>query len=125
MKRFLIVCGAGALGCGVRYLVGMWAQQRLGDRFPYGTLIVNLVGSFAIALVMELSVRIVDFPPNLRLALVTGFIGGMTTYSSFNFETTQLAMAGGTGRALLNLAVTVVGCIAAGALGLALGRKLA
>jgi len=121
--RFLIVCGAGAAGCGARYLVALWAAERFGTRMPYGTLIVNILGSFLIALVMELSIRLVDFPPNLRLALTTGFLGGLTTYSSFNLETTQLAFSGHTMRALANLAITVVACLVAGLLGVFVARR--
>lgn len=123
MTRFLIVCGAGALGCGARYVVSLWAAERFGTRMPYGTLIVNIVGSFLIALVLELSIRLADFPPNLRLALTTGFLGGLTTYSTFNYETTQLAFAGQTMRALANLAVTVVACLVAGLLGVLVARR--
>lgn len=123
MIRFLIVCGAGAVGCGARYLVGLWAAERFGTRMPYGTLIVNILGSFLIALVMELSIRFADFPPNLRLALTTGFLGGLTTYSSFNLETTQLAFSGHTMRAVANLAITVVACLVAGLLGVLVARR--
>lgn len=119
--RFLIVCGAGALGCGTRYLVGQWVGQRA---FPYGTLIVNLVGSFLIALVLELSLRVASFPPNLRLALTTGFLGGLTTYSSFNYETTSLASGGQTVRALLYVIATLIGCLLAGLVGMWLARRL-
>lgn len=122
MVRFLIVCGAGALGCGARYLIALW----LGPRsFPLATLAVNLAGSFAIALVLELSLRVAAFPPNLRLALATGFLGGLTTYSSFNHESTALLQAGQVLRGLLYLGATVLGCFAAGLLGLALARRLA
>jgi CrcB protein len=121
--RFLIVCGAGAVGCGARYLVGLWAAERFGTRMPYGTLLVNILGSFLIALVMELSIRFADFPPNLRLALTTGFLGGLTTYSSFNLETTQLAFSGHTMRALANLAITIVACLVAGLLGVVVARR--
>lgn len=123
MIRFLIVCGAGAVGCGARYLVALWAAERFGTRMPYGTLIVNILGSFLITLVMELSIRLADFPPNLRLALTTGFLGGLTTYSSFNLETTQLAFSGHTMRALANLAITVVACLVAGLLGVWVARR--
>jgi CrcB protein len=122
VERFLIVCGAGALGCGGRYLVALWLPSRA---FPLATLAVNLAGSFAIALVLELSVRIAGFPPNLRLALVTGFLGGFTTYSSFNYESTALLQGGQALRGLAYLAATVLGCFAAGLLGLALARRLA
>jgi fluoride exporter len=121
MDRFLIVCGAGGLGCGLRYLIAL----RMGaTTFPYATLIVNLVGSFAIAFVLELSLRVAAFPPNLRLALTTGFLGGLTTYSSFNFETTTLAAGGETGRALVNIGATLIGCVLAGLLGLWLARRI-
>lgn len=122
MVRFLLVCGAGALGCGTRYLISLWIGPRA---FPFATLAVNLVGSFAIALVLELSLRIADFPPNLRLALATGFLGGLTTYSAFNYESTALLQTGQLLRALLYLGATVIGCFGAGLLGLALARKLA
>ncbi len=122
MGRFLLVCGAGALGCGTRYLVSLWIGARA---CPFATLAVNLAGSFAIALVLELSLRIAEFPPNLRLALTTGFLGGLTTYSSFNYESTALLQAGQVLRALLYLGATVIGCFGAGLLGLALARKLA
>jgi fluoride exporter len=122
MERFLIVSGAGALGCGLRYLIALWVGTRA---FPYATLIVNLFGSFAIAFVLELSLRVASFPPNLRLALTTGFLGGLTTYSSFNFETTTLAAGGETGRALVNVGATLIGCVLAGLLGLWLARRFA
>ena len=124
MERFLIVCGAGAAGCGARYLISIWAGQRIGITFPYGTLIVNVIGSFLIALVLESSLRIASFPPNLRLGLTTGFLGGLTTYSSFNYETTTLATTGATGQAMINVAVTLVGCLLAGLAGMGLARQL-
>ena len=125
MERFLIVCGAGALGSGLRYLVQLWASERIGTAFPYGTLIVNLVGSFLIAFVLELSIRIASFPPNIRLALTTGFLGGLTTYSSFNYETTALALDGNVPRAAVNLVLTIVGCLAMGLLGILVARRFA
>ena len=124
MTRFLIVCGAGGLGCGVRYLISLWAGERIGTAFPYGTLLVNVIGSFLMALLLEGSLRVVDFPPNLRLALTTGFLGGMTTYSSFNYETTTLVLEGQAVRGLANIAITLIGCVAAGLVGLLLARKL-
>src|SRR5262245_31404515 len=107
MVRFLLVCGAGGIGCGTRYLIGLWVGSR---SFPYATLIVNVIGSFLIALVLETSLRVASFSPNLRLALTTGFLGGLTTYSSFNYETTTLAAQGSSGRAFLYVGATLIGC---------------
>lgn len=125
MQRILIVGGAGALGCIARYLVDMWAGQRFGTTFPYGTLLVNVIGCFLIAFVMALALGLASFPSNLRLGLTTGFLGGFTTYSSFNYEGTTLAFEGTLSRAALYLAITLAGCFAAGLLGLTLGRRLA
>lgn len=125
MERFLAVCGAGAVGCGLRYLVGLGAAARLPASFPYGTLIVNLVGSFVIALVMEIAIRNVDFSPTLRLAITTGLLGGMTTYSSFNYESSQLLLNGQVARGIANVAITLIGCFLMGLVGLALARRIA
>jgi CrcB protein len=125
VERFLIVVGAGGLGSGARYLVSLAAGDKAHE-FPIGTLIVNIVGSFLIALVFELALRLKgSMAPNLTLAITTGFMGGFTTYSSFNYQTTALAMNGHTAKAAVNLIVTLVGCILAGLVGIWLARRLA
>lgn len=124
MERFLWITLMGALGTGARYLVGLWVARRLQTTFPYATLFVNLVGCFLIALVLELSLMRTNFSPTLKLALTTGFMGGLTTYSSFNYESTRLLLAGATGTALLNISATLVGCFVAGLLGATLARQL-
>lgn len=124
MLRFLLVCLGGAAGTGTRYLVGLWLGQRLGTTFPYATLVVNLAGCFLLSLVMHLALGMASFPVNLRFALTTGFMGGLTTYSTFNYETTRLLEDGATRTAVVNLGLTVLGCFAAGLLGLLLGRRL-
>jgi fluoride exporter len=124
MERFLWICFAGALGTGTRYLIGLWAGQRLGTTFPWGTLIVNLSGCFLISFIMYLGLNLANVSATLRLALTTGFLGGLTTYSSFNYETTKLMNDGAPGMALVNLGVTLVGCFASGVLGLFLARRI-
>jgi len=121
--RLLFVCAGGALGSGARYLVSTWAARALGADFPRGTLLVNATGSFVLALLFALPGSRVS--PELRLFLGAGVLGGYTTYSSFNTETIALLDQGSIALAAANLALTVVGCLAAGLAGLAIGRLLA
>lgn len=123
MARFFWICLAGAAGTGTRYLVASWAAQRFGTAFPYGTLIVNLAGCFLIALIMQ-AATVIAWPPTLRSALTVGFLGGLTTYSSFNYESTRLAQEGAPALATVNAAVTVLGCFVAGWLGVLTSRQI-
>jgi CrcB protein len=124
MERFLWICLAGALGTGTRYLVGLGAGQKFGTAFPYGTFMVNLTGCFLIGLVTQAALNLAAFPPTLRLALTTGYMGGLTTYSSFAYETTRLAQDGAVGAAFLNFALTTLACFGAVLLGLAAAQRL-
>ena len=114
---------AGGLGSGARYLVGQWATARLDPSFPFGTLIVNLAGCFALGLLAQLASS-ASWSPEWRAAVTVGFLGGFTTYSSFNHETLTLLAAGSTGTALLNVAATLAGGFAAGWLGIVAARQL-
>jgi CrcB protein len=124
MTRVLLIALAGALGTLSRYFIGLWAGRALGTAFPYGTLIVNVVGCFLIALVYELALSTTLISPTLRLTLTTGFMGGLTTYSSFNYETTGLLRERAWTTGLLNVGGTLVACFVAGMLGLALARRV-
>ena len=121
MHRLFWICIAGALGTAARYLIGLWAVRRFGPGFPYGTLIINLAGCFLIAFVMEAAAARA-WPETTRMAITVGFLGGFTTYSSFNFETTRLAQAGVLGAASLYVLVTLVGGLATGLLGMLAAR---
>jgi CrcB protein len=123
MERFVWICLAGAAGTGARYLIALWAAQRFGSAFPYGTLIVNLVGCFFIAAVMQTATAL-SWPVTLRSVITIGFIGGFTTYSSFNYETSRLLEEGATVSAMLNVAGTIFGAFAAGWLGVMSARLL-
>lgn len=124
MTRFLLVCLGGAIGTAARYLTALWAAAALGTTFPFGTLIVNTLGSFLIAFLMQTATATELLSPDVRLMLTTGVMGGFTTYSTFNYETTGYLREGAYAMALLNLSVTVVGCLVAGLAGLALARLL-
>jgi CrcB protein len=124
--RLLLVCVGGAFGSGARYLVSTWVARALGPDFPRGTLVVNVTGSFLLALLMGVSGGPRDpVSPEVRLLLGAGVMGGYTTYSSFNYETLALAQRGSVGLALGNVALTVLGCLVAGALGLLVARLVA
>jgi CrcB protein len=123
MERFVWICLAGAAGTGARYLIALWSAQRLGSAFPYGTLIVNLSGCFAIAAVMHAALTL-SWPATVRSAITIGFLGGLTTYSSFNYETTRLLEEGAVGSAMLNALATILGSFLAGWLGMLSVRLL-
>jgi len=124
MARFFLVCLGGALGTGARYLLGGWAQRALGTAFPYGTLIINALGSFLIVIIMYLGSERGVISPGLRVVLTTGIMGGFTTYSTFNYETIRLFQDGALGFGLLNVAATVLVCLLAGGLGVLVCRAL-
>jgi CrcB protein len=125
MTRFLLVCAGGAAGSGARFLVGAGLARWLGPAHPWGTLAVNLGGSFLISLVMDLSVHYGVVPAELRLLLAAGVLGGFTTYSSFNYEVLAYLQRGLWGQGGLYLLATVLGCLAAGMAGMAAARLAA
>ena len=123
MEQLFWICIAGAAGTGARYLIAVWAAQRFGTAFPYGTLVVNLAGCFVITALMHAALTL-GWPAALRSAMTVGFLGGLTTYSSFNHETIRLIQEGALPAAAANAALTLAGGLLAGWLGLILARQL-
>jgi len=118
---YLWVALGGAVGAATRFAISQWTGARWGWTFPWGTLAVNITGSLAIGLVMTLLLaRGAD--PAFRLLLVTGFLGGYTTFSAFSFETLGLLEARRWDAAALYIGGSVGLSLLATALGLALGR---
>lgn len=122
MTRLFWICLGGAAGTGARYLLSGWALAALGASFPWGTLAVNVLGSFLLGLLMQVGLATSLITPTLRLTLATGVMGGFTTYSTFNYETIRYMQEGSWLLALGNVAATVLACLAAGFTGLAAGR---
>ena len=120
----VLVAAGGAVGSVARYLVGVWSVRVLGLAFPWGTLIVNLVGSFAIGLLAELIARRFNASMELRLLLVTGFLGGVTTFSAFSLDTIALYERGQVTTAAVYVLVSVVLSLAATFAGMAAIRSL-
>jgi CrcB protein len=119
---FLLLGIAGALGTWTRYLVGAGASRLLGSQFPVGTLAVNALGCFARGFFAHGSAM--GLSPALRLVVMTGFLGGLTTYSAFNNDTVVLLESRGATPALSNVLATLLLCLATGTAGAALARRL-
>lgn len=123
MHPYLLVALGGALGSMARYGaaagVNRWAQSA----FPWGTLFVNIVGSFLIGLVMVLLLKMGEWRENSRLLLVTGVMGGFTTFSSFSWETWKLVEEGRLAWALGNVLTSVAVCLLATIAGALLAKQ--
>ena len=124
MDRLAWICLGSALGGAARYLLSLAALRLLGPTFPYGTLAVNVFGSFGVGLLMHVALETSLVSPGVRIFLATGVLGGLTTYSTFNYETLAFATEGDWHLAALNMGATVLGCLVAGVLGVAGGRVL-
>jgi CrcB protein len=103
----LVFLGGGA-GAVVRYIAGIAIMQRFGGLFPLGTFAINVTGSFLIGVLMTLFTQRLDLSPNWRFLLVIGFLGGYTTFSSFEYETIQAVRQGALGMGILNVAASVL-----------------
>jgi CrcB protein len=121
LERYLMVMVGGATGSLMRYVLGTAIMNRTGARFPLGTVVINITGSFLIGLLMTLLTERLSPNPNWRLLLVVGFLGGYTTFSSFEWETLGLMRDGARWLGLLN----VVGSVVIGYLAVWLGAAVA
>jgi len=92
--NIIAIAVGAAIGANLRYSLSIWAAQRWGASFPYGTLIVNVIGSFAIGFVLVLATTRLSLSDTARLLIVTGLLGGFTTFSSLSFETYTLVTSG-------------------------------
>jgi CrcB protein len=125
MNQLIVIAIGGSFGAVMRFLVSTGLYQWLGRGFPYGTLVVNVVGSFLIGLLSEtLILQRITVALDYRAAILVGFIGAFTTFSTFSLETFYLLEQGQFGKASLNVAVSVSSCLVAVWLGLLCGRGL-
>lgn len=124
MSEIIYIAIAGSLGALGRYYLGGLSHRLLGDSFPYGTLIVNVIGSFIIGFVMQASLSTDLIPRPLRMAIIIGFLGAFTTFSAFSYETLGYIEDGTWLIAGINILVNVVPSIIAAFSGVLLGRAL-
>ncbi len=124
MKVFYVGLG-GFLGSAMRYLVSVYSARLFGTQFPYGTLIVNVGGGFLIGLITGISLSTDLISPDLKLFLVTGIIGGFTTFSTFSNETAGLLAAGSYSLGVLNICLNLFLGLGGVALGGLIARLVA
>lgn len=122
MKQLVCVFLGGGVGSCARYLVSSACLAAFGPLFPVGTLVVNVVGCFLLAALAELALATSLISPIVRLTLAVGFLGGLTTYSTFSHETFVYLREGALGLGFGYLAATVLGCLAACLLGQSAAR---
>jgi len=106
--RYLLVAIGGGAGALMRYVAASAIMKRFGGVFPLGTLAVNVTGSFLIGFLMTILTERFHLDPNWRLLLVAGFLGGYTTFSSFEWETYTSVRAGGLRTGMLNVVASVL-----------------
>lgn len=123
---YIVVCIAvfGAMGCVARYFLSGWTYDKLGWGFPWGTLAVNVPPAFLIGLLMELGLRGTLIPANLRIGLTVGFLGGLSTFSTFSYETYKLLETGRLLTAFSNIFVSVTVCLMFTWLGIVVAKAL-
>jgi len=129
MRDLLLVCLGGAVGSGARHLISSgiyrFVVHHRQSVFPWGTLSVNLLGSFLLGALLQWHDDTGGTDTAWRMLLGVGALGGFTTYSTFNYETLSLLDSGHYGHAALNATATFVLCLFGGAAGIAAGRALA
>src|SRR5512138_2759132 len=124
MHTAFIIAICGAAGCLARYFLSGWVYNQLGRSFPYGTFAVNILGAFLIGLIMELALRSTMISANLRTGLTVGFLGGLTTFSTFSYETFRLLEEGEFVVASMNVLASVLICLIFTWLGITAARYI-
>lgn len=124
LREFIYIAVAGGLGAIGRYYMAGLTHRVLGDGFPYGTLIVNVAGSFLLGFVVQVGMSTDILPRSLRLAITFGFLGAFTTFSAFSYETFGYIEDGSWMMVGVNVLANVLPAIIAVFLGVLLGRTM-
>lgn len=124
MTQVLAIAMGGAFGAVLRFLISGAIYGLLGRGFPYGTLAVNFIGSFALGFLFVMFVERMSVSPEWRGAVLIGLLGSFTTFSTFSLETLNLFEQMELVKAMLNILISVIACLCATAAGVILGRML-
>jgi fluoride exporter len=122
--RLLLLLLFGGVGTLARYGLDGWIQQRTGPGFPYGILTINILGCFVLGLIGQYGLNHLSMPPDLRIGLTTGLMGGFTTFSTFGWDSVRMMESGEWSRALIYIGASVVGGLVAMVFGLRFGSAL-
>ena len=123
MKTVLLIMAFGAVGALARFGINQLALRVFGPQFPYGTLIANIAGCLLFGYLVQ-ALAVDTFSPAVKIAVLTGFLGALTTFSAFGHETIHLAGRGNMMHALANVGLNVVLGLSAVAFGLFLGKTI-
>jgi CrcB protein len=124
LSRFLWIAVGAALGANARYMIGLWAGDKLGVVFPFGTTIVNITGALMLGFVLELSTDRLLTSPEARLLVATGFLGSYTTFSTYMVESVNLMRQGSLFLGVVNVAGEAALGLVFAMLGIFLARTL-
>lgn len=124
MDKYFIIAAGAVGGAFCRYWMGLWVTDKMGTHFAYGTLLINLTGSFVLGLFLALNLDRGLFTPNARYLVAVGWCASFTTYSTFSWETFRYLQEGNWRLAGANMALTLVGCLAATWAGVAVAKIL-
>jgi CrcB protein len=120
---YVLVGVGGFVGANARFVLARWVDLLVDTRFPLGTLVVNVAGSFALGVIGTIALeRLLPNSDEIRLAVGVGFLGAFTTFSTFGFETHALLEDGSWATALVNILVSVAACLIAVRAGVVLAR---
>ena len=108
MMNIVFVGLGGFIGASTRYLISLYASKLFTSKIPIGTLTVNILGSLIIGIVMELTLKTSLISPHMKLFLTTGFLGGLTTFSTFSYEAMELIEKGELLLAIFNIALNLL-----------------
>ncbi len=122
--RILLLIAFGATGTLARYGLDGWIQYRVGARFPAGTLAINLLGCLLLGVIGEFSLNHISVPPDWRIGLTIGLMGGFTTFSTFGWDTVRMLNDGEWLKAVVYVAASVLGGIVCMVAGMRLGNAL-
>lgn len=124
MIKVLAIASGGAIGAVLRYLLSNGTHMLIGRGFPYGTLMVNVVGCLSMGVLYVLFLEKLTIGPEWRAALQIGLLGALTTFSTFSMETLLLIENGETQKALINIILSVFLCLGATWAGVIIGRQI-